>query len=325
MKEKQMYIPGEEDLWLQVVKLHHDTLVAGHPSYEKMIELLQRTYFWPGMTSFIKDYISRCDRCARFKGMNQAPFGTLNLLDAHTEITHSYVPRIGIEQHVLKAPSADELANEMAKVLDETRCNIIEAQGWMKTQADKHHMEAPDYKVGDKVWLSTMNLRLIRTSKKLSKRWIGPYVITKLVGNNAVELKLPQSIKIYPVMNLLWVKSYKERLPGQPLQKPGPITVTEDRDIEYKVNYIIDSYWKGKWLEYLVHWSGFNKEDHIWELEGQLDNTHDIIIDFHWENPSALRKLRMSYIDFLGLFKPYENNTIAHDKDAPFDCLEVDP
>ena len=82
MKDKQMYIPDEEDLQLQVVKLHHDTSVAGHPGYEKMIELLQRTYFWPGMISFVKDYISRCDRCARFKGTNQPPFGTLNPLEA---------------------------------------------------------------------------------------------------------------------------------------------------------------------------------------------------------------------------------------------------
>ena len=82
MKDKQMYVPDEEDLRLQVVKLHRDTLVVGHSSYEKMIELLQRMYFWPGMTSFIKDYISRCDRCARFKGTNQAPFGTLNPLEA---------------------------------------------------------------------------------------------------------------------------------------------------------------------------------------------------------------------------------------------------
>ena len=67
---------------MQVVKLHHDTPVAGHPGYEKMIELLQRMYFWPGMTSFIKDYINRCDRCARFKETNQAPFGILNPLEA---------------------------------------------------------------------------------------------------------------------------------------------------------------------------------------------------------------------------------------------------
>ena len=106
------------------------------------------------------------------------------------EITCSYVPRMGIKQCVSKAPSANELANEMAKILEETRQNIIEAQGQMKTQADKHHTEAPDYKVGDKVWLSTTNLHLTRASKKLSERWVGPYVITKLVSNNTVELKL---------------------------------------------------------------------------------------------------------------------------------------
>ena len=82
IKGIQMYISDKEDLQLQVVKLHHNTPVAGHPSYKKMIELLQRTYFWPGMTSFVKDYISRCNRCARFKGMNQAQFGILNPLEA---------------------------------------------------------------------------------------------------------------------------------------------------------------------------------------------------------------------------------------------------
>ena len=50
MKEKQMYVPDKEDLRLQVVKLHHNIPVGGHPSYEKTIELLQRMYFWPKMT-----------------------------------------------------------------------------------------------------------------------------------------------------------------------------------------------------------------------------------------------------------------------------------
>ena len=153
---------------------------------------------------------------------------------------------MGIEQCVSKAPSADELANEMAKVLEETRHNIIEAQGRMKTQADKHCMEAPNYKVGDKVWLSTTNLRLTRASKKLSECWVGPYVITKIIGNNTVKLKLPQSMKIHLVVNISHVKPYKERLPGQPLQKPGPVTVTEDCDVEYEVDYIVNSRWKGR-------------------------------------------------------------------------------
>ena len=39
MKDKQIYIPDKEDLQLQVVKLHHNTPVAGHPGYKKTIEL----------------------------------------------------------------------------------------------------------------------------------------------------------------------------------------------------------------------------------------------------------------------------------------------
>ena len=87
-------------------------------------------------------------------------------------------------------------------------------------------------------------------------------------------------MKIYLVVNISCTKPYKERLPGQPLQKPGPIIVTEDHDMEYKVNYIIDSCWKGKQLEYLVHQSGFNEKDHTWKPKGQLDNAKDVIIDF---------------------------------------------
>ena len=100
IKDKQMYVPDKENLQLQVVKLHHDTPVAGHPGHEKMIKLLQRTYFWPGMTSFIKDYISRCDRYARFKGTNQAPFGTLNPLEAPhmslVDITADFITALSI-------------------------------------------------------------------------------------------------------------------------------------------------------------------------------------------------------------------------------------
>ena len=132
-------------------------------------------------------------------------------------------------------------------------------------------------------------------------------------------------MKIHLVVNILHVKLYKERLPKQPLQKPGPVTAMEDHNIEYKVEYIVDSRWKGKSLEYLVYWFGFSNKDHTWELEGQLDNACDVIIDFHCANPSTPQKLRMSYINFLGLFKPYENDTVTCDKDASFNHLEVDP
>ena len=52
---------------------------------------------------------------------------------------------------------------------------------------------------------------------------------------NAVELKLPKTLCIHPVVNISRVKPYLGPLPGQPVSHPGPIHVTEDRDEEYEV------------------------------------------------------------------------------------------
>ena len=66
-----------------------------------------------------------------------------------------------------------------------------------------------------------------------------------MVGMNAVKLCLPHSMQIHPVINISCLKSYKEHLPGQLTECPGPMEVTEDRDEEYEVEWIVDSCWKG--------------------------------------------------------------------------------
>ena len=49
----------------------------------------------------------------------------------------------------------------------------------MKVQVGKHQNPAPDYKVGQQVWLSTDNLHMLNcASKKLTEKWIGPYEVT---------------------------------------------------------------------------------------------------------------------------------------------------
>ena len=148
-----------------------------------------------------------------------------------------YTPRMGIEVHILKAPAADWLADEIAKTLEETKNNLKKAQSHMKTQVDKKCSEALAYAIRDLVWLSTDNLHLSYASKKLSECWLSPYKITKTVSPNAVELLLPKSMHIHPVINISWVKPYKECLPGQTTNQPGPSHVMEDQDKEYEVDY----------------------------------------------------------------------------------------
>ena len=66
---------------MEIVRLYHDTPISGHPGMEKILELMQCSYTWPGMPALVKDYVSRCDCCTRFKGSNQAPPGKLKPLD----------------------------------------------------------------------------------------------------------------------------------------------------------------------------------------------------------------------------------------------------
>ena len=63
-KNGKIYIPDDQALCLDIVKLYHDTPITGHPGREKTLELVQRSYSWPGMSTFIKEYTNQCERCA---------------------------------------------------------------------------------------------------------------------------------------------------------------------------------------------------------------------------------------------------------------------
>ena len=132
-------------------------------------------------------------------------------------------------------------------------------------------------------------------------------------------------MKIHPVVNISRVKPYKERLDSQPTFKPGPVQVTEDREIEFKVETIIDSRWKGCRLEYLVHWKGYSDKDRTWEPKGNLANASEAIKDFHRSKPSAPRSLNMSQADFYSLFAYCGKPVPEIDQTRlPFNRLDVD-
>ena len=90
----------------------------------------------------------------------------------------------------------------MQNTLAQIKANLEKAQEQMKVQADKHRSIAPKYQIGDKVWPSTDNLKVICASKKLTEQWLGPYDVTKLVEDNAVRLHLPKTMHIHPVVNI---------------------------------------------------------------------------------------------------------------------------
>ena len=228
---------------------------------------------------------------------------------------------MGIEHQAVKAPTAKEFTDHLSCAYD----NLVKAHSCILTQMNQSCSDALAYVIGDQVWLSTDNLHLPCSSRKLLERWLGLYAITAMVGTSAVKLCLPHSMHIHPVVNISHVKPYQERLPGQPVTVPGPIHVTEDHDEEYKVEQIMDSWYKGKHLEYLVHWKGWSDSNRTWEPLANLDNVADVVHNFHARQPSAPQCLcSISPFDFLQLFR-YVRSSPPVTSLTLFDHLEVDP
>ena len=75
----------------------------------------------------------------------------------------------------------------------------------MKRFGDRKQGKGEEYKVRDLVLLNMRDLKWQmkgRRSEKLTERFVGPYKVKGIVSSNAIELELPNSIKIHPVVNV---------------------------------------------------------------------------------------------------------------------------
>ncbi|MBW0553094.1 hypothetical protein O181_092809 [Austropuccinia psidii MF-1] len=73
-------VPNDPKIQLRILQKHHDSPVAGHPGQEKTLKLVKQDFHWSGMTQFIKDYVSSCQKCSRNKNMHHKKFGFLEPL-----------------------------------------------------------------------------------------------------------------------------------------------------------------------------------------------------------------------------------------------------
>src|SRR5260370_24681135 len=59
----RVYVPDDPRLCHDLVHAHHTAAVAGHPGRWKMLELVLRNYWWPGLSRYITKFIAGCDAC----------------------------------------------------------------------------------------------------------------------------------------------------------------------------------------------------------------------------------------------------------------------
>ena len=364
LKEGRVYVPKNEKLRVEIIQLHHDTLIAGHGRQWKTVELVTRNYWWPGIMKEVKRYVEGCDQCQRMKNKAEMPAGKLRpnqipeklwqhisvdfitklpvskghdsilvvcdrflkmsyfvattekttaeglarlfrdnvwklhglpesvisdrgpqfavgmtrelnkMLGIETKLSTAYHPETDrqtertnqeLEQYLRmyvnhrqnnwakwlamaefafnnkvhtatkispfqvnygreprmsfdirkkkKNEKAEEFVKEMKERHEEARAVLVKSQKKMKRQADRNRKEAEEYRVGDKVLISTKDFLaelMKRVTKKLTEKFIGPYVVKKIVSENAVELELLASLRVHLVVNVRRLMKYRE-------------------------------------------------------------------------------------------------------------------
>ncbi|MBW0591795.1 hypothetical protein O181_131510 [Austropuccinia psidii MF-1] len=109
---------------------------------------------------------------------------------------------------------------------------IAEAKEYNKQRWDKTHME-PDLKEGYQVLVSTLNFNNFKGLKKMGDSFVGPFTITKLIGKNAVEVKLTEEFsRKHTVFPVSLVKPYFQTEEGKFPSRRKSLTPPEIVEVE---------------------------------------------------------------------------------------------
>jgi len=100
LKEGKIYVPKNEELRVEVIQLHHDIPAAGHEGRWKMVELVTRNYWWPGVTRDVGKYVEGFDLCQRMKNRMEEPAGKLKLSEVPqktwTHLTVDFITKLPV-------------------------------------------------------------------------------------------------------------------------------------------------------------------------------------------------------------------------------------
>jgi transposase InsO family protein len=183
--------------------------------------------------------------------------------------------------------SVEQLLERLQDDLVVAEQNVAKAQEQQQKQANQHRSDI-QFEVGQKVWLSTSDLRLrMKITPKLSPRWIGPFLIKRKLSPLNYELDLPSTLSIHPVFHVSKLRLHQssDRFdPHRSLPPPPPPPEIIEEQQEYEVEAIRDHRerkWRGRMYEqYLVKWKGYPEWENTWEWEDTLKNSPEIVEEY---------------------------------------------
>jgi len=159
---------------------------------------------------------------------------------------------------------------------------------------------APDFKVGDKVFVKAKFFWTTQPSKKLSKKYLGPYKIIAQPSTLLFTLHLPESMySVHPVFHVfMFEPATSNTFPERIQLAPTPVII--DRGLEYEISQIVNSkincWWACKLL-YKVIWLRYKDigDESEWIIISKLTHAADLVSNFHIAYPAKSSSLPLSW------------------------------
>ena len=253
---------------------------AFHPQTDGQSEVVIRT-----LENFLRPFVER-NPTSWVKQLPLAEFAANNAVNASTGYTPFYleagqdptVPMSLLDSTVhTRNQAVNDMVDRMKVGLRSARENIHTAQERMKRAVDKSRREEI-FSEGDEVTLSTRHLKQVNSHLpvKLCRRWVGPFVVARVVSPVAYRLDLPQGWKIHPTFHISNLKRYLRSEEFVWEVEPPPLELVEGM-LEYEVESILRHKGKGARRRYLVLWKGYPLDEATWEPEASLDHAPEIL------------------------------------------------
>ncbi|KAK3523069.1 hypothetical protein QTP86_012643 [Hemibagrus guttatus] len=218
--------------WNLVMQWIHEAPSSGHPGIRRTTQLVRRRFWWLSLASDVEGYVRSCPTCAQARTR-----GYTTVLVVVDRFSKGYIVSDRGSQFTSRSNGqAERLNQEIGRFL-RSYCSR-EQQRWREPSdvpaVEEWYQRSQEVweraHVGQRVWLSTRNLRLKLPCRKLNPRFIGPFEIIRQPAYPLAE-GAPDSGEPPPPLDIEGSPAYRVR------------ALLDSRRVRSRIQYLVD--WEG--------------------------------------------------------------------------------